>query len=81
MCLENLGIHTPLPLEWDHKSTAQASLEVAKANKEGKETLKGPSPYHLSFQNFTLLPFPTKKEILQLTIFHKFLMAFHSPTP
>ena len=43
----------------------QASLEEAIEKKSKKKSLKGKSPYHLPFQNFTLLLESTLKRVLE----------------
>ena len=50
--MEKCGLQLPPPSLEHHTSFTQASLKTAKANKERKETQKGSSPHHLSFQNF-----------------------------
>ena len=41
---------------------------------------KGASSHHMSFQNLTLLPFPTVEAMLLPITSHSPLMAFHKPT-
>ena len=79
--LEKSGLQLPPPSLHLHTSLTQASLKTARANKEGKETQRGSSPHQISFQNFTLCPFPTTKNSLLLTTSHSFLRVFHNPTP
>ena len=50
------------------------------ANKVGKESHKGATLHHLSFQKLTLCPFLTTKENLELTRCSNFLIAFHRRT-
>ena len=51
--LEKSGLQLHPPSLEHHTSLTQASLKTAKEKKEGKETQRGSSPHHLSFQNFT----------------------------
>ena len=43
-------------------------------------SLNGKSPHHLSFQNFTLFPEPTMKQVLTSKSSQPFLFAFQTPT-
>ena len=79
-CLEKQIFQWPFLLVWSYKSTIQTSFGKTKAYQDGKETHKDLSPHHLSYQNFTFLSFPTKKEVLLLMPI-SFLMVFHNPTP
>ena len=61
-------------------SSTHASLAIAKANKEGKESFKGISLHHTSCQNLTLLPLPISNLILDLKVPHTFLIDFRNLT-
>ena len=59
-------------------STTHTSLELAKANKEGKETHNSTYTRHLSFQNFILCLFTHKKGTHMVPILPD---GFPKPTP
>ena len=79
--LENLGLQPPSSPDESHNSTNQASLEAAKAYKEGKKSQRAKFPHHLSFQNFTLLPSPIENTTLFCKRDPSFLISFQNPTP
>ena len=80
--LEKEGLQPPFPrIGKSQASSTHASLEHAKENKDEKDSHNGSIPHHLSFQNLTLCPLPTSKDILLLTSPHSFLTAFQTPTP
>ena len=68
-------------IEKSQTSSTHASLEHVKENKDKKKSHNKSIPHHLPFQNLTLCPLPTSKEILLLTSPHSFLIAFQTPTP
>ena len=70
----------PSPL-CSQKSTTDTSFESNKTNKDMKVSHKGSSLHHVFFQNFTLLPLPTSKEIFLLKNSHCFPIFFQTPTP
>ena len=78
--LEKQGAQQPPSEEAHETSSTQASLEVAIANKEGKDTLSGSSPHHLFNQNLTFLPLPIEKATLLPKMSQPFRMVFHNPT-
>lgn len=68
ICLEKQGFQIPLSHSCSHTSIAHTSLLVAMENNTGKPLQGVSTLYHLSFQNFTLLPLLTLKPILLLKV-------------
>lgn len=64
--LEKQGAQQPPSEEAHETSSTQASLEVAIANKEGKDTLSGSSPHHLFNQISLSSHYPLKKQLYYL---------------
>ena len=64
--------NTPLPMPL---------LKPLRHTKRGKNHIEHRSRTHLSFQNLTLLPFPTKNIVLLSNKDPSFLISFHNPTP
>ena len=80
-CLVNKGFQQPLYLLYSHKLVNCTSLAGTIENNLGKASSRESLLYHLSFQNFTLLLFPTLYPILLRNSSHLLLIAFHNSTP
>ena len=67
-------------LTCSHIWFTQASLSMTIQNNSKKAIAKGSSQHYLSFQNLTLLPFPTLKPTLLLNSLNPFYITFQRPT-
>ena len=78
-CLEKQGLQLPKSPPSSQASDTQPSLFTANRNKLGKASFKVWSSHHKSFQNLTLLSFPTIKwDISTMTMSSSSMQCWHS---
>ena len=74
-CLQKRGLQPPKSLPSSQTPDTQPSLLIGNRNKLGKASFKVWSSHHKSFQDLTLLPFPTIKWDLHLMPSHSFFIV------